>query len=622
VPQVTRSSEILLNNVRYPLAAPPQRVLTSLYAPKVVTGDTTMSAEQRASSIAWRSWRGGLGIKKGVDATTIDRAWWSTCQLRFKETLVLPPLATQTAASDVGGSFSVNIIAELSDEIYASFGTAMKKYSETSDSWGSTLITFAGIPTDAITVRIEGTVYMIVCYTTGFAYTSTGTSWTVVVQPAKYMAFWNDQLWAIDNDGKLYASNNLTSWGEDAQLPLPSGSVTDLFQSLSADNEPILFASTTYGIYAHDADNIIFEPVRPKLPFHVYGGLGTVDWRDSIFYPAGLGVYQYKNGTNTATVSVVGPDRDHGVPDDKRGAIKQLVATHNELLALLDGTVGDPAALDMFDGSGMGTQITSTIGENIGYSSILAWDELGWECKWLSTDSTTAISHAIVSNSYGYYRLWWGQAGRVWYMPLEVDIINPDESTTLTFASSAEHITPWFDAQESHASKLALNLRVEVESASSDETVQVQYATNFDDSTYTTLGTITTSGLTEYIFPTSGTPTGTAFRAIRFRLALARGLTDTLSPNVTRLEFRYRKKLPAKWGFRVTVDTTQSYMGQTPGQMRDSLIEAVESNALVLFTYRDNDTSETYYVDAVNVSGFEYTGSDQRGQITMMLMEV
>ena len=39
----------------------------------------------------------------------------------------------------------------------------------------------------------------------------------------------------------------------------------------------------------------------------------------------------------------MGPDRDDGLPSDKRGTIKRLVGTHTELLAAVDSTTA-PAA--------------------------------------------------------------------------------------------------------------------------------------------------------------------------------------------------------------------------------------------------------------------------------------
>ena len=37
-------------------------------------------------------------------------------------------------------------------------------------------------------------------------------------------------------------------------------------------------------------------------------------------------------------MTITGPDRDDGLPSDKRGSIKHMSATHNELLAAVDAT--------------------------------------------------------------------------------------------------------------------------------------------------------------------------------------------------------------------------------------------------------------------------------------------
>ena len=119
VGSVIDKNEILLNGHRFPVKSPPRRVLTSLFAPKISIGQTDQTAAQHISTLAFNDFRGGIGIERGVDAATVDRAWFATTQLRFKEHVVLPALVTETAAS--GESGSVNTIEDLNNELYAAF---------------------------------------------------------------------------------------------------------------------------------------------------------------------------------------------------------------------------------------------------------------------------------------------------------------------------------------------------------------------------------------------------------------------------------------------------------------------------------------------------------------------
>ena len=99
---VVEENEIFLNGVYYPVARPVRSTLASIYPAKVVIGDTTKDSQSRASVIAWSDWRGGIGIARMEGGGGANRAWYSTCQLRYQNHLVLPGLVTETAAASHG----------------------------------------------------------------------------------------------------------------------------------------------------------------------------------------------------------------------------------------------------------------------------------------------------------------------------------------------------------------------------------------------------------------------------------------------------------------------------------------------------------------------------------------
>ena len=378
-----------------------------------------------------------------------------------------------------------------------------------------------------------------------------------------------------------------------------------------------------------------FVQTEMDFPFHPHAGKGTTRWRDSIYFPSGLGLYKYINGSNNAVLTVVGPDRDDGLPADNRGTIMLAEGTHNELLVGVDSTTNPTVtSTDSVPYQWNMHHFGSPVIDNAtGYSSILGYNELGWEAKWVASTAGRKIDAMHVSNAYSdvneNYRLWWGFDDKVYYMKLPVDIINPSKVTEFEYKSSGVHETPWFNAGQSEIEKLALQLKVEVQDSSSTETVVVQYATDYNESysspTGGTLGTITTDGITTYTF---GSNVGTPFRAIKFKLTLARttntGTANYLkkSPDVVSMTLIWRKKLEAKWGHQVGVSLNRDYKGKTPKQLRAKLIEAIESSTLVEFTFRDDDsTNRNYYVDVTSATGLESTGYDERGSSTIMLVE-
>ena len=620
---VTSLNEVSLNGVLYPVKGVVQSVLASIYPAKVTIGDYTRDSQQRASVVSWSDWRGGIGLWKMKGQGQADRSWWSTCQLRYHGHLVLPGRAVLTADPSVAGSWAVGFAVEFNNEIYAAFGTTVKKYNNTTDSWGSSLATLPAGATDAIVVRMGGTLYLVIATTGGYTYTADGVTWVDDTQDTLYLTYWNDTLYGIATTGLLWKSTTIgTETSNQGQLPLPDGSVTDLFVARDAAGDPIIYAATKVGLYAHDATNVKFVETELKLPHHPYGGKGSTKWRDSVFTPAGLGIYRYINGANSAVVTIMGPDRDHGLPSDKRGTIKQLIASHNDLLAIVDGTTAPGTGLNLFATGGLASHRSQVITADTGYSCILGWNETGWETKWLGGLSAKGIDYAVVANAYDVYRLWWASNQRIYYMALPSDIINPNEISTFQYDASAEHETPWFDADQADVDKLAIAVRAEVDKATSTEVVTVSYGTNYGTG-WTSLGSITADGVTEYQFPNSTTPTGTVFRAIRFKLSLARGSTNTLTPDVVSLTFIYRKKLPAKWGHAFEVDLSKEYKGNSPKQLRANLLAAAESTTLVEFTFRD-DTGGTrnFYVDVMQATGLEYTGHDERGASQVLAVEV
>jgi len=628
--RVAQKGELSINAVRYPIKKQPngsagrvQQRLVSQYAPKYVIGDTTKDSQQRASVWAPQFFK-GIGKERVRPGEASDRAWWSTCQL-LDGHIILPQLATLTAASGVAGSYNVGAIGELANEIYAAFGTAVRKYDNVANSWGSTLATLPAVATDSITFRLNNVVYLAFATTGGYTYTSDGITWTDDTRDTLYMAYWDDRLWGIDNTGLLWWSSQIGTESDDAQVPLPNGSVTDLFVARNAADIIALFAATTRGLYVHDDATVKWLFVDWDLPFHPDNGKGSIRWRDSVYVPSGLGIYRYIQASNNAVVTVIGPDLDDGLPSDQRGVIRQLLGTHNDLLAILDGTTA-PGALTTFATRGVGTHHGVVIDPDVGFSSILGWNERRWEAKWLGGSAEQAISWAHVSNAYSTYRLWWAQNQRIYFMPLQRDIQNPRQNTTLTYAATTQDlITPWLDVGND-IDGLALSLKVETATTTSSETVVVDYALNYSTA-YTNLGTITTNGVTEYLFPNSTTPNGTAFRQIRFRIRLLRGSTTTLSPDVIAMTFLYRKKLPAKYGFVAELDLEGEWKGNSPQQLRDALRTALESNALVEFSYRNDTgtdfgaTDRRFYVDLVEATNLEDTGDSDAGSSMVTMIE-
>jgi hypothetical protein len=642
---VVEFNEIFLNGVYYPTTRPVRSTLASIYPAKVVIGDTTKDSQLRSSIIAWADWRGGIGINRMEGAGEVNRAWYSTCQLRYKNHLVLPGLATESSSPDHSlTDATIGAINTLSDEVYAFWNGSVSespklyKYNNTNDSWGSALTQSA---TDQVTDSVVftdagGTTYLVFAHYdtngSGYTYSSNGSSWTTDATDTKFVTVWDERLWGISRVGQLWYATAIGTEVNDAVLPLPDGSVTALFVARNAAGIPIIYAATTHGLFAHNADNAMWEETQMDFPVHPDNGKGTVRWRDSVYIPSGNGIYKYINGNNAAVITIVGPDRDDGLPSDRRGAIRHMVGSHNELLVGIDASAAPGTiASTSIPYQWISHQGSTVIAPDSGYSTILGYNDMGWETKWQAATSGKGFDSIHVSDAYSKYRVWWGHNDIVHFMDLPKDIINPSEVSEFSYALQGIHETPWFNAGQSEVDKLALSLRIEAQDLTTTEKVAVEYATDYSEAYTTAVGTLDSSemgaasGTYTYTF---GSSYGTAFRAIKFKLTLNRstatttGLEKFETPDVVSLTLEYRKKIAAKWGHTVDVDLTNEYKGNAPKDLRSNLISAIESTTLVEFTFRDDSGgTRNYYVDVVAAQGMEFTGHDERGSTTIQVVE-
>ena len=623
--KVIKKNEVYLNGNYYPISRPVQQVLASIYPAKVTIGDTTQDSQVRASVISWSDFRGGIGVERMEGAKDVDRAWWSTCSLRYKRHLVLPA-KTKTVTngdSDTNGQ-SLDFIQEFDGNLYGIWSNnkiyRFEPGASSTGGFGSALDTLPDRASDALEVRMGGTLYLVIAHTGGYTYTSDpSSSFTDDTKDTKYLTFWEDKLWGIDNTGQLWHAATLGSETNDAKLPLPDGYVTDLFIARNADGDPVIYAMTKEGLFAHDSSNSRFVETQLALPFHNDNGKGSIRWRDSVYIPAGLGIYKYINGTNSAVVTVVGPDRDHGLKQDYRGTITKLLGTHNDLITVIDGSLA-PGYADFHC-----TAESPAIPDSTGYSTILGWNEIGWEVKWAATTAGESITAAFVTDVGGDitstdpYRLYWGFDSKLYYQQLQSDVINPTQVVNYSYEDDVDGTfeTPWFSADQVEVDKLALKLKVETATCTSDQTVAVTYAIDYTES-YTSMGTITSDGVTPYTF---GSSLGTAFRAIKFKLTLATNTTSA-SPDVISLTLEYRKKLNTKFGWAINIDMDKPYKGRSPKGMRADLLSAIESNTLLEFTFRDDTTANrNYYVDITSAQGLESTAYDERGTTQLLVTE-
>lgn len=611
--RVSTDKEVSINSVRYRLAGPVQTQLASTYPQKQITGtgEITSDSHPWASVHTWNDWRQGIGVDRMILGGIDDRrSWFSTCATQSRNHLMKAPLATETAAPS-GNPTGIIIIGELGGNIVAAWGADVRDYTHGSDSWNaSARTTLAAAATDVLNLTLSGTEYLVFCFTTGYEYSSSIASWTASIKDAVKIATWDNRLWGIDAVGQLWYAWVLGTEINHARLNLTHNDViTGLFEGRDANGNTILYCSTERYLYAHDMDNCRW--VRLKISISPEGLSSAnhtrkaITWQDQMYLASSAGTINYIARGGEATVNPMGFDEDDGLPNAEwENIISCMAESVKELI------VG-------------GAPISSN-----DTGLIFAWNGIGWRVLWQATAANTPLESLHVS-FISSNRLWFGYADRVWWIQLNQTNSNPKQIAGWTFTATADiHKTPWFDAAQHEVDLTAIECIVDVEDSSSNETVKVEYATDYtegsNDASYTTLGTITTDGRTIFTFPDNGTTAnvGVAFRSIRFKVTLARGGTNTNSPDVTSLTLIYRKKLRPRWMHTFNIDLTQSIYDRSPQQQRAALVTAIQLTTFIEVTFRDDDGNDrNIYVDLVAPETEEQTGHDERGIMRVRAIE-
>jgi hypothetical protein len=556
----------------------------------------------------WEDWRGGIGLYSFDGVEGLNRSSFSRANGRYKGHLTLSALSTYSSDPSVNGH--AGALNELGSALYLALDGSEDIYSWTpgNDTWSAKLHDLPAAAVASLRFTLSGTEYVAFAHTGGYSYSSDGSTWADDTQDTVSMAFWDDRLWGIDDNGQLWFSLAIGTETLDANIDLPASHVSTLFVGPDAAGEDILYAATRRGLYAHDAANSRF--VRTKAVWPNKAITTTTDsvpvqaattWNGDIYVsPGGSAVWRYN--PTAGTIVSVGLDRDAGIPSaGRRGDIVDLVPTHAGVVAVVDGSSAD-----------------------------LAWEYNGIGWHYLAATAAIAGTHHV-SDIGGNYRLYFGGADKIFYVDLQTGDVNPDLDT-LNYDGTNDlviHETPWFNAGQNEIDKTAIRVRLDCTGMSANETVDVQYALNYS-STYEAGANntfqITASGVTEKTFPSilnNDKSAGVAFRSIRFKLILNRGGTTTNTPNVKSLSLEWRRKIPAKYGFSFDVDRTEDYGGRTPQEMKADLITAVESSTLVEFTFvTDTGNTQNYYVDVTQMEDIQDTGQNgEKGATRITVIE-
>lgn len=590
--------------------------LADQYPAKVLLGDSSQDSHGRTSVVTWSDWSGGIGKNRVEGSDGLTRIWDGNLNILIPGMLILPFDSTLINNPSEAGIVSTIIGRVTSGTIFATFSAGDKVYDFGGTNWTSR-DTMPADATDVLACYLGNaedrtlSEWLVWATTEGFTATENGTTFIDNPKNTKYLAYWDNRLWGIDNEGQLWywlADEDLTTAEgtayNDAVLPTPAGDIAALFTGPDAFGEEIIYAATKVGLFAHDAANARFLKTALVYARNDNGGKGATTWNGDIYVAVENAVYRYI--PRSGIIQSVGLDQDGGLPSAHRTThIAQLIPAGPRLFA---------RAAQASDGQ----------------NRIYEYNGRGWGVLFSVPRQIDAIH---VGNEHSAYRMWlsWvltpGGNALVNYIDLPVENVQPEEDTSIIYEDgiTASIETPWFTADQVDIVKLAVRLKLETINPTTSETIKVEFKIDKPGNSYSELGTITTGGVTTYTFPDNGTnpDIGSAFQAIRFQLTLARGGTSTNTPILKSMSLEFRKKTDDKDAFMTDLDLSEEFEGRSPQVQLSLLKTARGANTQQEFTYRDTSGGgATYYVDVTGFSAIETTGYDQRGHVQVRMEQL
>lgn len=445
---------IYLNDKMYEVSATQHNLLAS-FVNKTTFGDPKYDSDPLLSAKIYTSFLGGIGIERAKEAQDDQRYWIGNLNtLRPFQTTLNPLVSTWTHDSNIA------FLGMRGNSVYVADANTLHTWSLSSGISAS-----LGALADAPVYRgweFKGKLY--IPQSDGYQ-TYDGSSISAQNTTVKAICFmeWDDKLYALCSDHKLYRTQDGSSWTnmQDLNTSLTLRRLTLYMDGAGNDT---LYIITTQGIYAWDEENSRVVTTRMgHLPRHPDNGYGVAMWRqgEDLFVSAGLEIYRW---TISGVAPFSGPSADQGLPYEYRGRIVDLMPEHSGLYALVQGLNGPGEAFetdDFFD-VGQNTQGEITTSIQPGNNILLVYNGHGWHPVQVPAMQGTPSWFVIVESDSDYL-LCWSVDDTLCSISLGRPILNPRERIRAgqgSFAPEGEMLFSQFDADMFMYDKLSSHLEI------------------------------------------------------------------------------------------------------------------------------------------------------------------
>lgn len=594
---------------QYPLAQRPivRRGITP-FPQKIVTGDYRRSDHVVESEWVISDFTGGLGVLIADPTRHGDRYWFGTLDGRYRY-LTLPPLVVSR------GSLPsiVDRFQSYAGRLYAVAGGKLYRWEEGSGTW-TNLGAFPGAFQDIVVY--DGR--LVILTDSGLSLWDAGsTSWTHVSGTGGFcLGVWDDKLFRLDLLNRMWWSidpADANSWTAAGRFLAPPGHGRQLIPYFDAAGEIVLHLVAKDGVYAYDFAAQRFYPTGLQYPETDQVGRADV-WRGELYVPVGLTVYKY----NTNAVTMVGPDRDDGLPRHLSGSVQKVVAGHGLWFAVIavSSVSSTRSTIEpgwpINDALFPGVDVTGAVLMSPGIAFHVLTQRTG----------ITAMGDVAALTADGKYRLWGSDSAGIWSVDLPVGLHNPLQNPTVTFAQEGSLVTSWWDMGWSELEKLALGLDID---AVVPQGCEVSVYVGWDQTEdWEFVGTLRETG--KQHFRLGGLP-GKRFRSARVLIAMRRGSDPTAAPYLRSIVLTYLRTPRLLWGWELVLQLTDPYCREMVGipahELVQRLEEAASSRVAGTFRYYDEETGLIERrVFLTELVASEIQGSRREGRYTVSLIEL
>ena len=422
--------------------------------------------------------------------------------------------------------------------------------------------------------------------------------------------------WGFQHDAKLFRvtadGNTMYSTDPDATSPTwtTGGAITDIasqiegfFVGRDAAGNYVPYGATNSVLKAYDAATPQWLDTEAKLPNHPIGGKGHAYWNGKHYLSYGLACKEYY--PETGSFLDMGLTERDGLPVEYNGEITKLL--------------GDTGVKGMF------ASVDASVTSGNSKSGLYLYDGEGWQCWWIDTSNNGAMTDIIVSSASSGYAVYWDVGGKVYYIDIPRGIENPDKITQ-SYATAGIFMSPWFDAGNPTAKKLAKLLTNFASGVTTGQTVALKYRIDYANTDlttgWTTLDTLNTTGEDGYNEELWAAGAGLAYRAIQFGLDFVT-TGSTSKADIKNLVFYYKKRTGSvkkrMWRAQIICD---KLWGTGAREKAQAIKAAIEGDTDLLFMYRPNAAqTESYYVSVDSHKFNEQTGTDYSANYELTFIE-